>query len=182
VNVIARRVLQLHDDDGNAVRDVVVSIGQPFMDPEALGEWACPYQIDGLGGWDGQYRIVGEDAVQALQLVHGVIWGVLTGCDEADRLRLWGMPQLGFPSPFQRVKVRHEVLENSAYISFCGVFDEDGRAVDQLEIDDENGELAAVLDFAYSGELVGLELFNAGVRLPEGLRTADPIVRGWPKP
>jgi hypothetical protein len=175
VNVIARRVLQLNDDDGNAVHDVIVSIGQPFMDPEGQGEWACPYQIDGLGGWDGQYRILGEDAVQALQLVHGVIWGVLTGCDEASRLRLWGTPDLGFPSPFQRIKVRHEIPQNTAYISFSGVFDEDGGAVEQLEIDDEDGELAAVLDFAFSGELVGLELFKAGVRLPEGLRAAKPM-------
>lgn len=155
------------------MRDVIVSIGQPVLDPEGQGEWACPYRIDGLGDWDGQYQIVGEDAVQALQLVHGVIWGVLAGSEKAHLLRLWGQNELGFPSPFQRVRVKHEAASDSAYITFSGVFDQDGDAVDQLEVDDREGELAAILDFAYSGELVGLEIFQAGVRLPEGLRSTQ---------
>ncbi|MDX6744721.1 DUF2283 domain-containing protein [Actinocorallia sp. A-T 12471] len=170
MNVIARRVLQLHDVDGQGVGDVVVSIGQPFLDPEGEGEWACPYAIEGLGDWDGQYQIAGEDAVQALQLVQGVIWGVLTGSEMSHRLRLWGRPDLGFPSPFHRVRVLHEPASNSAYIGFSGVFDHDGDAVDQLELDGRDGELAAILDFAHSGELVGIELFDAAVRLPEGMR------------
>ncbi|GAA3241839.1 DUF6968 family protein [Actinocorallia longicatena] len=176
MNVIARRVLQLHDDAGRFVRDVVISIGQPYLDTEGLNPlesdapWACPYRIEGLGDWDGDYRIVGEDAVQALQLVHGVIWGVLEGSEQASSLRLWGEPDLGFPSPFKRVRVRHEPASDSAYIGLGGVFDQDGEAVDQLEVDDRDGELAVILDFAHSGELVGLELFNAGTRLPEGLR------------
>jgi hypothetical protein len=45
--------------------DVSVRFGKPMPNPS--GEWACPYQINGLG-IETVRRACGIDAVQALQL------------------------------------------------------------------------------------------------------------------
>ena len=47
------------------------------------------------------YRVLGFDAIQALQGVHLVIGGILAATDEGeqDRLRWAGQPGLGFPVP-----------------------------------------------------------------------------------
>lgn len=100
-DVIASRVIDALGDDGNPLRKVYVHIGRPWQEPE--GEWALPYQIEGVG--DGKARcVLGFDAVQALQGVHLVIGSILASSDEGERGRLrWaGEANLGFPVPALR--------------------------------------------------------------------------------
>jgi uncharacterized protein DUF6968 len=65
--VIARRKLARTGSD----RPVVVEIGVPRR--RRTGEWACPYRISGLRK-RASGRALGEDAVQALELVFQAIW------------------------------------------------------------------------------------------------------------
>jgi Domain of unknown function (DUF6968) len=96
-DVIAARELQL--TDGDQVRTVTVRIGTPILNPGGEGEWACPYQIQGLG--DEVVRaVLGLDSVQTLQLVMRVLGGTLAGTKEAQdgRLRWLDSPEFGFPT------------------------------------------------------------------------------------
>lgn len=100
-DIIASRLIDVVDSDGNPIRKVFVHIGRPWQEPE--GEWALPYQIVGLG--DGKVRcVLGYDAIQVLQGVHLVIGSILASSDEGEqgRLRWDGDADLGFPVPALR--------------------------------------------------------------------------------
>ncbi|MEV0586401.1 hypothetical protein [Nonomuraea sp. NPDC050310] len=75
---IARRTLWLHSAPP---REVVVSIGLPVEEPS--GEWACPYRIDGLDGWEHERKVAGYDAVDALEAVLSVVKVALIDSHEA---------------------------------------------------------------------------------------------------
>ncbi|WP_437669671.1 DUF6968 family protein [Sorangium sp. So ce131] len=95
-DIIATRVIDVLDDTGKPSRQILVHIGRPSQEP--TGEWSLPYQIVGIRK-DRIFRVLGLDAVQALQLAHIVIGSVLASSDEAKqgRLRWNGHTDLGFP-------------------------------------------------------------------------------------
>lgn len=62
--VIAERYFEAQEEDGSR-REVVLRIGTPAPDPQAGGDWCCPYQIIGLGS-DKVSPAYGVDSVQAL--------------------------------------------------------------------------------------------------------------------
>jgi hypothetical protein len=95
-DIVAIRELQL--TDGEQVRPVRVRIGRPLIDPEGEGEWACPYQIQGLGD-EAVRAVLGIDAIQSLQGALVVLGGTLSGTKEAQegRLRWFDSPDFGFP-------------------------------------------------------------------------------------
>lgn len=97
-DIIATRNLVVVDEAGQPVKQVFVHLGRPMQEP--TGEWSISYQIVGLGS-DSVYHLLGIDAVQALQLVHKVIGGILAGTSEAKAGRLqWdGGTGSGFPEP-----------------------------------------------------------------------------------
>lgn len=97
-DVIATRVLRVGDNTGT---EILVQIGKPCQFADGRGYY-CPYQIVGLGDTKVRYG-AGIDAVQALQLVMGII-----GADLYSRNRSCGGElrweggeggDLGFPSP-----------------------------------------------------------------------------------
>jgi hypothetical protein len=98
-DIIATRTLDVVDDHGRPVRQAFVHIGRPWQEPS--GEWALPYQIVGLSKKETVYRVLGFDAIQALQGVQSVIGSVLATSEEAEqgRLRWDGDSDLGFPVP-----------------------------------------------------------------------------------
>jgi hypothetical protein len=98
-DVIATRVLLLAGDDSG--RETLVQIGKPCPFPDGK-DYYCPYQITGLV--DGKVRYAaGIDAVQALQLVMGIIGAHLYSRNQScgGRLRWEGDEggDLGFPIP-----------------------------------------------------------------------------------
>ena len=98
IDVIAARVLDVVDESGCLVRQVLVNIGRPWQEP--TGEWALPYQIVGIG--KGKIFVVhGFDAIQALQGVQLVIGAILASSEEGreGRLRWAGERNWGFPVP-----------------------------------------------------------------------------------
>lgn len=64
--------------------------------------------------------------------------------------------------------VRWDRSVNAAYIGFREI--RPGEAVKQLPVTGEGGDVAAVLDFAADGELLGIELLDAERQLPRDLR------------
>ena len=96
IDIIATRELDVIDENGRAVRRVLVHIGRPWQEP--TGEWAAPFQILGLGR-SRVSRAFGLDAIQALQLVQLMIGSTLAITDEGKqgRLRWAGEKSLGFP-------------------------------------------------------------------------------------
>ena len=62
-DVIAERELEVGDDPP---RKVMVRVGRPVQQP--TGEWACPFQIEGLWSKHTRRAAYGEDSLQALQL------------------------------------------------------------------------------------------------------------------
>ena len=100
-DVIATRVIDVLDEAGEVARQGFVHIGRPVQEP--TGEWAVTYRISGIGS-EREFAVLGLDAVQTLQLVHGVIGSVLLSTEEArqGRLRWEGDSEqgyLGFPLP-----------------------------------------------------------------------------------
>jgi Domain of unknown function (DUF6968) len=97
--VIATRVLRLVGDDSTT--EIRVQIGKPCQFPDGRGFY-CPYQISGLGNAKVRYA-AGIDAVQALQLVMGIIGADLHSRNRSceGKLRWEGDRggDLGFPSP-----------------------------------------------------------------------------------
>lgn len=97
--IIATRTLRRAGDDSE--NEILVQIGKPCQFPDGRAFY-CPYQIVGLGDTKVRYA-AGIDAVQALQLVMGII-----GADLYSRNQSWGGRlcwegdeggDLGFPSP-----------------------------------------------------------------------------------
>lgn len=98
--IIATRTLDVLDDRDQPARQVLVHLGRPWQEP--TGEWAVPYQVVGLSENKPKvYRVLGFDAIQALQGALLVIGGILAGSEEVEqgRLRWDGDPDLGFPVP-----------------------------------------------------------------------------------
>jgi hypothetical protein len=95
-DIIASRTLDIVNGDGQPAGQATVHIGRPRQEP--TGEWSLPYQIVGLGD-DRIYRVLGFDAIQALQCAQLVIGSVLASSDEGEqgRLRWEGEPDFGFP-------------------------------------------------------------------------------------
>lgn len=94
--IIATREIDIVSEDGKPVGQALVHIGRPWQEP--TGEWAAPFQILGLGRARVS-RAFGLDAIQALQLVHRMIGGMLEASDQGrqGRLRWAGSSDLGFP-------------------------------------------------------------------------------------
>ena len=62
--VIAHRELEFTCEHGEK-QTVQVHVGQPVQD--GSGPWLCPYRIEG-SSFQKQFRMVGEDSMQALSL------------------------------------------------------------------------------------------------------------------
>lgn len=67
---------------------------------------------------------------------------------------------------YPRVEWDDEV--NTAYISMREAGE--GECAKQIPVEDENGDVIAVLDFSSGGELLGIEILNAKEQLPKTLR------------
>lgn len=80
--------------------EVVVSLGVPSPIGEGEDEYYCPYHISGLEE-EGSGRVVGADALQAIQLVLVRIGAILyTSKEWQSGLLTWhGERNLGFPLP-----------------------------------------------------------------------------------
>lgn len=92
-DTIAERKLKATIDGKSS--DIVVRFGRP--EPHLKGDWACAYQIAGLG--DEKVRwIVGIDAVQALQLAMFQAGASLSLLRKAVTLTFLDENHLGFPS------------------------------------------------------------------------------------
>lgn len=89
--IIATRELELQAHTGS--RQVVVRLGKPRH--RRTGEWACPFQITGLGTRRIDHAC-GEDAIQALQLALEAVRLRLSASDE--KLTWCGLPlEVAFP-------------------------------------------------------------------------------------
>jgi uncharacterized protein DUF6968 len=98
--VIAERKISWTDTAGES-RTLKVQIGKPKPFPDSTGYFA-PYQIDNIGR-DGIRYAAGIDAIQALQLVMGMIGADLFAFNQqcGQTLRWIGdeSGHLGFPMP-----------------------------------------------------------------------------------
>jgi hypothetical protein len=96
--VIAERRLELHKGSRKSV--VTVLIGRPVPEPDSHEDWACPFQIKGLG--DEQVRhAIGADSAQALMLCLQMVGAQLHHLQQGEGVRLGWLRQkdLGFPTP-----------------------------------------------------------------------------------
>ncbi len=62
------------------------------------------------------------------------------------------------------VEMDSDADNNVAYIRFSDA--SDGVGVESVPIDDQDGTTVAVVDFASSGQLIGIELLDATRQLP----------------
>jgi hypothetical protein len=92
LDVIAERTLTATIDDKSFV--VFVRFGKPMPHPK--GDWACPYQIIGIGDEKASY-IFGIDAVQALQLAMCAVGAVLSAYRRKVNLSFLDENHSGFP-------------------------------------------------------------------------------------
>lgn len=150
---IAQRMLSLHTDPA---RDVCVTIGLPYEEP--TGEWSCPYRIDGLDGWEHERKVSGLDSLQAIELVLVVVRSALAGSHEARE----GLLDVEVEGP-QSVYVSWDKDNDVAYIAMKREIAV-GEAARQKVVDD------VVLEFAESGELLGVELLEADRLMPSEMR------------
>ncbi|PZG19397.1 DUF2283 domain-containing protein [Nonomuraea aridisoli] len=153
---IAQRVLALRTDPP---RDVVVTIGLPYE--ESTGDWSCPYRIDGLEGWEHERKVTGFDALEAVELALGTVRAALAASHEA-REGLLAAEDLP-PSRARTVYVTWNQEGNVAYIAMKHEVTP-GEAVRQVVAED------VVLDYAGSGQLLGVELTDAATLLPSEMR------------
>jgi hypothetical protein len=93
LDVIAERTLAATID--GSVLDVFVRFGKPIPYPK--GDWACPYQIVGIGD-EKVHSAFGIDAVQALQLAMFAAGAVLNMHRKRTTLAFLGESHCGFPS------------------------------------------------------------------------------------
>ena len=151
---IAQRVLTFELDS----REVTVTIGQPYEEP--TGEWSCPYRIDGLDGWEHQRKVTGTDSLLALELALVVVRNAVSGSPEARRgLLSWDEDRRS--SVPRTVYVSGDAT--CAYIAFK-------RDIAPGESARQEHAAGVVLDFAASGELLGVELMDAATLMPAELR------------
>ncbi len=97
--VIAER--KLHRAQG----EVIVRIGRPAL--SGHGDWYCPFEITGLPNGPILRATFGVDAVQALELVHGVVGALLDYWKrELDGDLYFEQPgdDLGFPLPVRELQ------------------------------------------------------------------------------
>ncbi|MGH9563259.1 MAG: DUF6968 family protein [Terracidiphilus sp.] len=91
-DVIAERALDAIGDGGSF--EVRVRLGKPTPHPK--GDWACPFQITGIG--DEKVRLIfGVDAVQALQLAMVAVGSHLSTHQKKAKLAFLSENHLGFP-------------------------------------------------------------------------------------
>ena len=93
LEAIAERTLTATTDD--KAFDVLVRFGKPTPHPK--GDWACPYQIAGIGD-EKVRRAFGIDAVQALQLAMLATGAILSAHRKEVKLAFLGESHLGFPN------------------------------------------------------------------------------------
>ncbi|MEO3870120.1 DUF2283 domain-containing protein [Nonomuraea sp. B12E4] len=154
---IAHRVLLLRTDPP---RDVVVTIGVPYEEP--TGEWSCPYRIDGLDGWEHERKVTGFDSLEAVDLAMVMVRAALAGSHEA-REGLLSWDEMPSGQRARTVYVTIDPAQDTAYVAMKHEI-VPGGAVRRVEAD------GVLLDYADSGELLGLELLNASTVLPPELR------------
>ncbi|MFI6495793.1 DUF2283 domain-containing protein [Nonomuraea typhae] len=139
-------------------REVTITVGLPYEEP--TGEWSCPYRIDGLDGWEHERKVTGSDAVQVVELVLSMLRSAVAGSPEGrEGLLSWDEEDDGPRTVY--VTLDRDV--NAAYIAMKREV-APGEAVRQAVAGD------VVLDFAASGELLGVELLDAETRLPSEMR------------
>jgi uncharacterized protein YuzE len=154
---IAHRTLTLRTEP---LREAVVTIGLPIEEP--TGEWSCPYRIDGLAGWEHDRKVTGVDSLQALELAMTMVRAALAGSHEAkEGLLSWDEEPTDGRE--HTVYVRWEKEHDVAYIAMKHEI-VPGEAVRQTLSED------VVLDYAESGELLGVELLNATTTMPSEMR------------
>ncbi|NRQ40305.1 DUF2283 domain-containing protein [Nonomuraea sp. NN258] len=154
---IAHRVLMLRTEPP---RDVMLTIGLPYEEP--TGEWSCPYRIDGLEGWEHERKVTGLDSLQAMELAMAVTRAALAASHEAkEGLLSWNdAPSEQRP---QTVYVSWDKEHDVAYIAMKHEM-VPGEAARQAVVED------VVLDYADTGQLLGVELSNAATLLPSEMR------------
>jgi hypothetical protein len=91
--IIASRTLEFVNGSG-AKESVEVLIGKPIQYPD--GSWYCPYLIKGPR-FERQFRMVGEDSMQALQLTQKTLKTELEclARDHNGSFTLFGAPDAG---------------------------------------------------------------------------------------
>ncbi|MEQ7894077.1 DUF6968 family protein [Xanthomonas arboricola] len=67
--VFVQRELEFHALDGST-QTTMVRIGRPIQEPD--GPWLCPYLIE-APLFERQFRIAGEDSMQALLLAQKIV-------------------------------------------------------------------------------------------------------------
>jgi hypothetical protein len=92
LDLIAERVLVAASSSGSI--EVKVRFGKPMPDPK--GDWACPFQIIGIGS-EEILKIYGIDAVQALQLAMFSAGADLERFQKAVKISFLDDADLGFP-------------------------------------------------------------------------------------
>ncbi|WIM94944.1 DUF2283 domain-containing protein [Actinoplanes oblitus] len=66
------------------------------------------------------------------------------------------------------MRLRHDPQANAAYLEFRAI--EPGEGSVKLPVDGGDGDVPALLRFAESGELLGVELLDAERQIPQALR------------
>ena len=103
--VIASRELSRTASD----EPVLIEIGVPRR--RKVGEWACPYRIQGLGKRGTRYAF-GIDSVQALQVVQQAIWADLQPYSQ----QLAWLGQQGFTGFFRFYPAHVLGLDNASRV------------------------------------------------------------------
>ncbi|MER6949332.1 DUF2283 domain-containing protein [Nonomuraea sp. NPDC000554] len=154
---IAQRTLALRTEPP---REVTVTVGLPYEEP--TGEWSAPYRIDGLEGWEHERKVTGIDSLQAMELVLVVLRAALAGSHEARAgLLSWDHEPDG-----RRPQTVYLSLDEDHDVAYIAMKHDiaPGEAVRQAVVE------GVVLDYAESGELLGLELTHAAKLLPSEMR------------
>ncbi|MGW0484962.1 DUF6968 family protein [Nonomuraea sp. NPDC003214] len=153
---IARRTLTLRTEPPG---EVVAAVGMPYEEP--TGEWSCPYRIDGLAGWEHERKVTADDSLRAVELALVTVRAALAGSHEAKEGLLAWDDEPGGRRPLT-VYVDWDAAHDVAYVAMRPEA-APGEATRHVVAED------VVLGYGDSGELLGLEIAQAGVRLPPEL-------------